>query len=310
VSLQHGVLPGDRARSRPSSCAAMVMRKRGESGSATRSCRRTVWLRTGTYRSLPRDRGGWAQGLPASPKAPVPVRPDEVASGATGPTLPDRTVWGGLDRGSQGVGDRKVEVEPREKRLLAPPRRSPERSRSVPARSAACPSPRRKGRPRRHAHFQPCQVATRRGQRIPQERPEDRPSRASRTARCPWWRHLPPARRAFPRCSGDRTPPNRLPQEGPCTLRPLNAFPHVEVQRSLAKSTYTVPQRASPGAGPGRSSSALRDQQRLEVDSAGQVLTHHIAGGRGEADLSERGGSPIREPPTAGSSRAARPIAP
>jgi len=36
----------------------------------------------------------------------------------------------------------------------------------------------------------------------------------------------------------------------------------------------------------------LRDQQRLEVDSAGQVLTHHIAGGRGEADLSERGGSP------------------
>jgi len=74
---------------------------------------------------------------------------------------------------------------------------------------------------------------------------------------------------------------------------PSPRSPHVEVQRVLGEvDVHRAPEGLPPvqdqvGFHPG-----LRDQQRLEVDSAGQVLTHQIAGGRGEADLTERGRSP------------------
>ena len=74
---------------------------------------------------------------------------------------------------------------------------------------------------------------------------------------------------------------------------PSRVPPSVEVQRVLGEvDVHRAPEGLPPlqdqvGFHPG-----LRDQQHLEVDSAGQVLTHHIAGGRGEADLSERGRGP------------------
>src|SRR3990172_1005144 len=66
--------------------------------------------------------------------------------------------------------------------------------------------------------------------------------------------------------------------------------PRVEVNRNLGEvDVHRAPEGLSPAQDQVRFHPGLRDQQRLEVDSAGKVLTHHVAGGRGEADLSERG---------------------
>jgi len=218
VSLQHGVLPATRARSRPSSCAAMCMRKRGESGSATGFDAGTVWLRTGTYRSLPRVEVVGHKDAGIS-KGPSSCRPDEVLQAPTGPTLP----IGRFGRpGSAAPGSRRSEGRgrAREERRLRSPRDRPNAAGASRSGRPPAPSPRRKGRPRRHRPFpaRPGRDAT---------RPADPSGTSGRSARAarrvlrvPLVAPFPPARRAFPSMFRRPNPPNRLPEEGPCTLRP------------------------------------------------------------------------------------------
>src|SRR4030065_1156841 len=69
--------------------------------------------------------------------------------------------------------------------------------------------------------------------------------------------------------------------------------PRVEVKRNLREvDVHRAPEGLAPAEGHVGFHPGLWYQQRLEVDFAGQVLTQHIAGGRTEADLSERSRGP------------------
>jgi len=158
-------------------------------------------------------------------------------------------------------------------------------------------------------HLQTRQIAERRCERISHERAEIGPSRASLTTRCP----VVPSSSCMARLPRDAQAAE--PSKPPSIVRSLySSGPTLVPPRGGTEDPWRGRRTPCPrGPRPGQDQvgvhPGLWDQQRLEVDSAGQVLTHRIAGGRGEADCPSVAvaATGSRLP---GSSRAATSIAP
>ena len=185
-------------------------------------------------------------------------------------------------RGSQGIRDREVDVEPGEERRLGPPvqiaQAQPERSVQVDRFPGTGERQVALGGPLR---LEPCQVGVRRRQRIPQEGAEDRTE-------------LGVAQSESPLVAPDFFDTTRLPLD-PQTAEPFQAAFKEElfvlfgarsrsseskVQRILREvEVDRAPEGFPPPQGQGDVYPESGVQVRLQVDVAGQILAHRIAGG-------------------------------